>query len=80
MVERRWAMIKEVRPFRSSFKTFLQDAVSVSVSMLEVASSRIRIFGISQQGSGKGDQLALSGGQAASPFIYLCVIAIFHLH
>ena len=78
IVERRCAMMKEVRPFSSSFKPFCR-MISVSVSMLEVASSRIRIFG-SAKCAGKGDQLALSGGQTASPFIYLCLITVFHFH
>ena len=37
-------MIKDVLPFKSSFNPFCKSS-SVSVSMLDVASSKIRIFG-----------------------------------
>ena len=66
--------MKEVLPFSSSFNPFWR-MISVSVSMLEVASSRIRIFG-----TGEGNELSLSGGQAASPLINLRVVTVFHLH
>lgn len=35
--------------------------------------------GIGKQGPGKGDQLPLSGGESAAPFVYLRVIPVFHL-
>ena len=52
IVERRCAMMKEVRPFSSSFKPFCR-MISVSVSILEVASSRIRIFGSARSARAK---------------------------
>jgi hypothetical protein len=44
IVESRWAMMKEVLLARSLLRPSCSK-ISVSVSMLEVASSRIRIFG-----------------------------------
>ena len=36
--------------------------------------------GISQQSSCEGNELALTCGQAAPPFIDLCLLTIFHFH
>ena len=44
MVDKRWAMMKEVLPFNSSFKAVCT-IFSVLASMEEVASSKIRILG-----------------------------------
>ena len=50
--------------------------ISVSVSTLEVASSRIRMRGIVRQGAGEVDELLLPGGKALPAFAHRLVEAV----
>ena len=65
--------------FKKLVQAFLQDDFCLRID----AGGRFiqyQDFGIGQQGTGEGNQLSLSGGQAASSFIYLGMVAILHLH
>lgn len=49
--------------------------ISVRVSTLEVASSRMRIFGSRQHGAGNGEKLALPAAQISARFAEQGVVA-----
>ena len=46
-------------------------SISVSVSTLEVASSRTRIRGSKRKSPRKGNQLLLADGERGAPFLHL---------
>ena len=70
---------KRSPPFQKFLQTFLQNQFRLRID----AGSRFvqnQDFRVGEQGSRKGDQLPLSRGKAASPFIDLRFISVFHLH
>src|SRR5579872_5994188 len=69
MVDRRWAMTKEVRPRISSARPSWISA-SLSLSSDEVASSRIRMRGLARMA------LALAAGELHSPLADHRVVAL----
>ncbi len=73
MVERRWAMTIDVRPWRS-FRIAFWIRISVSVSTLDVASSRMRMRGLAASALRERHQLFLPDRKRRSPFLDLGVV------
>ncbi len=74
-VARRWAMTRQVRPANRTLSARWM-ACSVKLSILAVASSRIRMLGVGDQGAGEGDQLALADREVAAALAELGVVAV----
>ena len=67
MVDRRWAMIKLVRPSHQIVHGLLDQHLGAGIHRLEVASSKIRIFGSRDDGARDGQQLLLALARCCWP-------------
>ncbi len=77
MVDSRWAMTKLVRPFIRVCMA-LPISISVRVSTLEVASSRIRHRRIAEHDTGNGQKLALAHGDVLCLVVQNRIVPMGH--
>ena len=75
IVERRWAITKLVRSARSAFiASWISTSVRVSTEL--VASSRMRIGRLGEEGAGDGEQLLLPGADVVALLVDHRVVAV----